>query len=274
MFTLNCKGRLLIIDEPVVMGIINITPDSFYAGSRNEHIPGILKKAEQMLSEGATILDIGGQSTRPGSEPLAAAIELERIIEPIKAIHQHFPKTFISVDTFYPEVASAAIAAGASIINDVSGGNEAMFTVAATSHVPYVCMHTKGTSQTMQQQAVYDDVTKEVLDYFNKKIYECKRVGLNDIIIDPGFGFAKTITQNFKLLKELSAFTITGKPLLAGVSRKSTIYKTLDITPEEAMNGTTVLHTIALQNGASILRAHDVKEAVEAIKLFTAYRKA
>lgn len=273
MFTLNCKGRLLVIDKPVVMGIINITPDSFYRDSRRQGTDAVLKQAEKMLHEGATILDIGGQSTRPGSEKLSAEQELERIIDPIKAIHTHFPDAFISVDTYYAEVAKEAVAAGSSIINDISAGSmdEKMISTVAALQVPYVLMHMQGTPQTMQQQLIYGNVTKEVLDFFIQKKDELQKAGIHDIIIDPGFGFGKTSTHNFELLRNLSVFKMLEAPLLLGISRKSTIYKTLGIAPEEALNGTTVLNTIGLMNGAGILRVHDVKEAKEAIALFNNY---
>lgn len=274
MFTLNCKGRLLVIDKPVVMGIINITPDSFYRDSRRQETDAVLKQAEKMLHEGATILDIGGQSTRPGSEKLSAEQELERIIEPIAAINSHFPDTLISVDTYYAEAAKEAVAAGASIINDISAGsidNKMISTVAALQ-VPYVLMHMQGTPQTMQQQPIYENVTKEVLDFFIQKKDELQQAGIPDVIIDPGFGFGKTIAHNFELLRNLPVFKMLDAPLLLGISRKSTIYKTLDITAEQALNGTTVLNTIGLMNGAGILRVHDVKEAKEATTLFSNYR--
>ena len=269
MFTLNCKGRLLVIDKPVVMGIINVTPDSFYSGSRITATDDILRQAEKMISEGASILDIGGQSSRPGSEDIGMEGELARVVPAIEAIHLHFPQSFISVDTYYATVAAAAVQAGAGIVNDISSGTldaEMIKTVAALN-VPYIAMHMKGTPKTMNQLANYIDVTLEVLDFFIKKIEECRLAGIKDVIVDPGFGFAKTISHNFILLKNLSIFKILEKPLLAGLSRKATIYKTLGISPEEALNGTTVLNTIALQNGANILRVHDVKEAVEIIKL-------
>jgi len=276
MFTLNCKGRLVTAVQPLVMGIINITPDSFHAESRQEDTVAIVKKARQMLDEGADILDIGGQSTRPGSRLLAAEEETNRVCHAIEAIIGSFPATIISVDTFYAKVAAAAVAAGASIVNDISAGamDEHMLQTVASLHTPYICMHMKGTPQTMQQQAKYENVTTEVLDYFIGKLDVFKKAGIHDIIVDPGFGFAKTSEHNFKLLKELSVFKITGKPLLVGLSRKSTISKTLGTTTAGALNGTTVLNTIALQNGADILRVHDVKEAVEAVKLFSAYQEA
>ena len=274
MFTLNCKGRLLTIDEPVVMGIINTTPDSFFTQSRIQTIEAALQTTEAMLSNGAVMIDVGGQSTRPGSEIVGADEESERVVPVIEAIHKHHPEAFISVDTYYAAVAENAVAAGASIINDISGGNynTAILNVAARYHTPYICMHIKGNAGEMHVVPDYDDVTKEVLDYFINKIPEWKQHHINDVIIDPGFGFSKNISHNFTLLKNLSVFKMLDKPILAGLSRKSTIYKTLQTTPENALNGTTVLNTIALLNGANILRVHDVKEAREAIQLVTAYK--
>jgi dihydropteroate synthase len=271
MFTLNCKGRLLALHQPVVMGIINITPDSFYKGSRKMNQDDILKQAEKNVIEGATMIDIGGLSTRPGSAEINPDEELQRVVPAVEAINKHFPEVFISIDTYRSKVAKESVEAGATIVNDISGGeldNEMIDTVAKLK-VPYICMHMKGHPETMQQFAKYEDVTKEVLDYFIFRMETCRRAGIHDIVIDPGFGFAKTIQHNFKLLSELEAFKILQKPLLVGVSRKSTIYKTLGITSEEALNGTTVLNTIGLMKGANILRVHDVKEAVEAIKLFS-----
>ena len=275
MFTLNCKGRLLIVDKPLVMGIINATPDSFFGGSRFNSIDDIAVKVEKMLHDGADIIDIGGQSTRPGSELISADEEIKRVIPAIELISKKFPAAFISVDTFYSEVAAAAVGAGASIINDISAGsmdNKMIGTVAGLK-VPYILMHMKGTPQTMQQNAVYENVTREILDFFITKTNELKKAGIVDMIIDPGFGFAKTIDHNFELLKELSVFKILDRPILLGVSRKTTIYKTLGITAGESLNGTTVLNTIGLINGASILRVHDVKEAKEAVTLFSAMNK-
>jgi dihydropteroate synthase len=274
MFTLNCKGTLLAADKPMVMGIINATTDSFYAGSRYTGVDAIVKKAEQMLNDGANILDMGGQSTRPGSELIPVEEELKKVISGVEAIHNKFPKAIISIDTFYSKVAELAIEAGASIINDISAGSmdESMISMAASLHVPYVLMHMKGFPKTMQQSAQYENVTKEVLDFFIQKVNELRQAGISDIIIDPGFGFGKTIEHNFELLRNLSVFQMLGCPLLLGISRKSTIYKTLGITAGEALNGTTVLHTIGLMNGADILRVHDVREAREAIQLVTACR--
>ncbi len=276
MFTLNCKGKLLVIDKPVVMGIINITPDSFYEGSRLQTNEKILFQAKKMIEEGASIIDIGGQSTRPGSERISVKEELQRVLPALEIILKNFPDTIISVDTYQSEVAEETIKAGASMINDISSGNmdNEMINTVAKLGVPYICMHMKGTPENMQQQPKYENITKEILDFFIKKIDECKHAGINDVIIDPGFGFGKTISHNFTLLKHLSVFKMLEKPIMAGLSRKSTIYKTLGITSGDALNGTTVLNTLALQNGANILRVHDVKEAKEAITLYTKYSGA
>ena len=275
MFTLNCKGRLLVVDKPLVMAIINATPDSFYGGSRFNGVDGIVAQAEKMLSDGADIIDIGGQSTRPGSELISAEDEIKRVIPAIKAIAEKFPGSFISIDTYYSKVALAAVDAGACIVNDISAGNidNKMIETIAALKVPYILMHMKGTPQNMQQNATYENVTSEVLDFFISKTNELKNAGILDVIIDPGFGFAKTIEHNFELLKNLTVFKMLDNPILIGVSRKSTIYKTLGINADEALNGTTVLNTIGLMNGASILRVHDVKEAKEAVTLFSAMNK-
>lgn len=272
MYTLNCGGKLLVIDQPIVMGILNATPDSFFSGSRVINESDVVLRAAKMLKEGATIIDIGGQSTRPGATIVGADEECNRVVPAIESIVKHFPGAIISVDTFYADVAKAAVAAGATMVNDVSGGmfDENMLSAVAACNVPYICMHTKGTPDTMHANPHYDDLVKEVLDYFIERVDTCRSAGIKDIIIDPGFGFAKNIAHNFELLRQLAVFKMLEKPLLLGISRKSTIYKTLGITPEEALNGTTVLHTIGLVNGASILRVHDVKEAVEAIKLVAA----
>jgi len=275
MFTLNCKGRILVIDKPIVMGIINATPDSFFGGSRFNGVEEIVAEAEKMLNDGADILDIGGQSTRPGSELISVDEEIERVIPAIKAIAKKNPKAFISIDTFYSKVAMAAVDAGASIVNDISAGSMdgKMIATVAELKVPYILMHMKGTPQTMQQNTNYENVTLEVLDHFISKTNELQKAGIVDIIIDPGFGFAKTIDQNFELLKNLSVFKMLDKAIMLGISRKSTIYKTLGVNADEALNGTTVLNTIGLMNGASILRVHDVKEARETIKIFSATYK-
>jgi dihydropteroate synthase len=258
------------------MGIINATPDSFYEGHLKYGKDDILQMAGKMISDGATILDIGGQSTRPGSQPIGIEEELERAIPIVASIYEKYPDTVISIDTYNSEVAIAAVATGASIVNDISGGSldKAMIQTVADLKVPYICMHMQGTPANMQKEPKYTDVVKEVLDHFISKLDECSKAGIKDIIIDPGFGFGKTIEHNFQLLKRLSVFSMTNRPILVGLSRKSTVYKTLGITVSEALNGTTVLNTMALLNGASILRVHDVKEAKEAITLYKAYKKA
>ncbi len=272
MFTLNCKGRLLVLDKPVVMGIINVTPDSFFASSRKQNSDELLKQAERMISDGAAILDIGGQSTRPGSDVVSEAEELNRVVPAINAICDKFPEIILSIDTYYAKVASESVAAGASIVNDISGGSfdKKMIPVVAGLGVPYILMHIKGTPASMHQPTHYDDLARELLDFFISRIDTLKKAGIKDIIVDPGFGFSKSIAQNFELLGKFQVFQILNHPLLAGISRKSIIYKTLDITADEALNGTTVLNTICLMKGASILRVHDVKEAKQAIDLVTA----
>lgn len=258
------------------MGIINATPDSFYEGHLKYSKENILKMAGKMIEDGAAILDIGGQSTRPGSQPITTEEELGRVIPLLASIHEKHPNIIISIDTYNSEVAKTAVAAGATIVNDVSGGNmdKAMIATVADLKVPYVCMHMQGTPATMQKAPTYTDVVKEVLDYFISKVDECSKAGIKDVIIDPGFGFGKTIEHNFQVLKKLPALSITGRAILVGLSRKSMIYKTLGIPVADALNGTTVLNTMALMNGASILRVHDVKEAKEAVALYTLYKKA
>ena len=270
MYTLNCKGKLLVVDKPLVMGIINATPDSFYADSRFSGRDRILEQAEKLIAEEADIVDIGGQSTRPGSEAISEEEELKRIIGGIEAVHQQFPDVVISVDTYYAAVAKVAVDAGASIINDISGGNldKEMVTTVSRFPVPYIAMHMKGDPATMHQYANYENVTREVLDYFVQKKEQYKTAGIRDIIFDPGFGFSKTIDDNFQLLKNLPVFKVLDAPILIGLSRKSSIYKTLGISAAEALNGTTALNMIALMNGADILRVHDVKEAKEVITLY------
>lgn len=275
MYTLNCKGRLLVVDQPLVMGIMNLTPDSFYAGSRYGEAD-ILQQAERMIREGAAILDIGGQSTRPGSERIPVDEELKRVAAAIESIHQRFPETVISIDTFQSRVATEAVAAGASIVNDVSAGSidSAMLSTVAGLQVPYVLMHMKGTLDTLKQEMTYENLTREVLDFFIRQVALCRQAGIKDIILDPGFGFGKNSAQNLALLKQLPVLHMLECPVLVGLSRKRTIWKTLGITAGEALNGTTVLNTISLLNGAHILRVHDVKEAVEAVKLYEAYGRA
>lgn len=275
MFTLNCNGRLLAVDKPLVMGIINTTPDSFYEASRSQTVDAILRLAEKMIEEGAAILDIGGQSTRPGSTVVSAEEEFKRVIPAVEAIHKRFPEIIMSIDTYYSLVVRETVAAGVSIINDTSAGSvdASLIPTVASLRVPYVLMHMQGTQKTMQHSPSYKNVTREVLDFFIAKIDDLKKAGIHDIIIDPGFGFGKTISHNFELLRNLNLFKMLDHPLLLGISRKSTIYKTLGSTATGALNGTTVLNTIGLMNGASIVRVHDVKEAKEAIELVRAVYK-
>jgi len=269
MFTLNCKGRLLTIDSPIVMGIINVNEDSFFRGSRHLENKDVLATVERMLSDGASILDIGGQSTRPGSPQISEDEELRRVVPAIELIRKDFPQTFISVDTYYSNVAKAAVEVGADIINDISAGSidENLLKTVAVLSVPYILMHMQGRQTTMQQSPAYDNVTRDVLDFLIQKKALLQSMGIKDIIVDPGYGFGKTIRHNFTLLKNQKVFEMLDCPILTGISRKSTIYKTLDTDADHALNGTTVLNTIALLNGASILRVHDVKEAAEAVKL-------
>lgn len=276
MFTLNCKGRLLVLEKPAVMGIINITPDSFYSESRKTLLQDIIRQAGDMLGEGATILDLGAQSTRPGSEYLGPGEEWARLEPVIPVLAEKFPDAIISVDSFHHQVAARAVAAGAHIINDISGGkmDPEMLPVVGGLGVPYICMHMKGTPQTMQSLARYDNLLLELMDYFSERVAACKAAGIHDIILDPGFGFAKNITQNFELLNKMEALSVLGYPLLLGISRKSMITKTLSIDAREALNGTTVLNTIGLGKGAQILRVHDVKAAVEAVELFVRLKGA
>ncbi|MGY4385390.1 dihydropteroate synthase [Pedobacter sp. UYP24] len=267
--TLNLRGKLLNLARPCVMGIINITPDSFYTGSRASTTEQALVKAEQHLKDGAVFLDLGAYSSRPGAKDITEHEELSRLIPIVKAIHKNFPKAFLSVDTFRSEVAKAAIHSGAHLINDISGGSldEAMFSTIAALNVPYIIMHMKGTPQTMKMEANYRDFRIEISNYFSEKIFVLKKLGVKDLIIDPGFGFAKTTAHNFELLNHLEDLQHFGYPLLSGTSRKGMIYKTLEVSADESLNGTTVLNTISLMKGASILRVHDVKEAIECIEL-------
>lgn len=269
MFSLTLKNKKHSFTKPAVMGIINATPDSFYAGSRQQTIDAALQATEKMLQDGASFIDIGGQSTRPNSDIVSIDEELNRVIPMIEAITKNFCEANISIDTYNAAVASLAIQAGACVVNDISGGtmDAAMHTTVAALQVPYVCMHIKGTPQTMQQLTNYTNVVEDVTVFLKNQIAKLETAGVADIIIDVGFGFAKTAEQNFELIKNLSNFKQHRKPVLIGVSRKSSIYKTLGTTANEALNGTTVLNTISILNGANILRVHDVKEAVEAIKL-------
>lgn len=262
-----------MVDKPLIMGIINVTPDSFYQGKIRNSVSDYVEQARMMLEEGADILDIGGQSTRPGSERISAKEEMERVIPVIESIVKNFPAAFMSSDTYHAAVAKAAVMAGACIVNDISGGgmDAEMLATIASLEVPFILMHMKGHPENMQQHASYENIALEVMDYFILKSDACKKAGIRDIILDPGFGFSKTAAQNFELLNELDAFSIMDMPILSGLSRKSTIYKTLNISPEDALNGTTVLHTMALLNGTMLLRVHDVKEARQAVLLTEAY---
>lgn len=252
------------------MGILNLTPDSFYDGGRYTNAENIRAQLEKMVHEGATIIDMGGASTRPGADPVAPHEELKRVLPVIELTKKYFPEIIISVDTFHSSVAREAVNAGAHIINDVSGGqsDDKMFETIVALEVPYILMHSKGTPKTMSKLNQYNDLTLDILDFFIERIGKLRASGVKDIIIDPGFGFAKNIEQNFKLLKSLQTFKILDVPILAGLSRKSMIWRSLNIRPEEALNGTTALNMIALLNGADILRVHDVKEAVQTIKMF------
>ncbi|NNC45384.1 MAG: dihydropteroate synthase, partial [Winogradskyella sp.] len=263
--TINCNGILIDLTSPKVMGILNVTPDSFYDGGTLTDNKTLLTKVESMLNDGATFIDVGGYSSRPGADDITVEEELNRVIPKITLILKHFPEILISVDTFRSKVAVEAISCSAAMVNDISAGHldDQMIPTVGSLGVPYVMMHMRGTPQTMKQLTVYDDLIKELNLYFAKRIALAIEHKINDIIIDPGFGFAKTIDQNFELLKHLELLKISERPLLAGVSRKSMIYKTLNTTSKQALNGTTALNMLALNNGASILRVHDVKEAME-----------
>jgi dihydropteroate synthase len=267
---INTAGRLLDLSIPKVMGVLNITPDSFYKGSRVTDEKEIIGVAGNMLKDGADMLDIGGYSSRPGAADVSPEEERKRVINAICLIHREFPDAILSIDTFRSEIAYEAVTkCGASIINDISGGeaDTNMFSIVRSLNVPYIIMHMKGKPENMQDNPVYDDVVADILKWFGDRIGKLQYAGVKDIIIDPGFGFGKTINHNFELLNRLGDFSVAGLPLLAGVSRKSMIWKTLEVIPEEALNGTTVLNTVALLKGADILRVHDVKEAVQAVKL-------
>lgn len=273
---INAGGKLLDLEIPKVMGILNITPDSFYSGSRYNTDDEILKTATRMLEDGAAILDVGGYSSRPGAKDISAEEERNRVLKVIKLINREFPEAIISVDTFRAEIAREAIVeCGASIINDISGGDADinMFQVVMSLNVPYIMMHMKGDPRTMQNKPVYDEIVADILKWFGERIFKLKSAGVKDIIIDPGFGFGKTSEHNFELLRRLGDFSIAGLPVLVGISRKSMIWKTLNIDAEGALNGTTAINAIALYCGADILRVHDVKEAVETVKLIDRLRQ-
>ncbi|WP_445721656.1 dihydropteroate synthase [Flavobacterium sp.] len=266
---INCKGNLIDLKNPKVMGILNTTPDSFFDGGKFNDEKKILNQVEKMLQDGATFIDVGAYSSKPGAEFVTEEQELSRLLPVLELILKHFPNIYLSIDTFRSNVAKRAVENGAAMINDISAGllDDKMIETVAQLQVPYVMMHMKGNPQNMQSLANYDDIVKEMVFYFSERINTARRFGLNDIIIDPGFGFAKTLEHNYEVMRKMDYFSILELPLLIGVSRKSMIYKLLESTPQEALNGTTVLNTIALQRGASILRVHDVKEAMECVKI-------
>jgi dihydropteroate synthase len=268
---INLKQTLLDLTKPRIMGILNITPDSFYEGSRFTDLSKILAQTEKMLSAGATFLDIGGHSTRPGATPVSEDEELKRVLPVVEAIIHNFPEAFISIDTFRASVAQQCVEAGAVMVNDVSGGtlDDKMFETVAKLNIPYVLMHSRGTPETMNQMTDYQDLVTDVLDDLQRKIYQLRQLGQKDIIIDLGFGFAKTADQNYVLLTHLEDFKLLDCAMLVGVSRKSMIWRKLNISPNDSLNGTTVLNTVALMKGANILRVHDVQEAMEVVKLMT-----
>jgi dihydropteroate synthase len=269
--TWNVNGRVVDFSTPKVMGILNVTPDSFYDGNRHFDHTAAIKQTEKMVKDGADMIDVGGYSSRPGADDISPDEEAQRVVGIITAIAKEFPGVPISIDTFRSEVGAKALDAGAVIINDITGGDHdpALRKLAVSRRAPYIVMHMRGTPQTMNKLTQYTNVVKEVITVLQKKVHDYQEEGLTDIAIDPGFGFAKTVEQNFGMLSNLEAFALMGRPLLVGVSRKSMIWRTLEIKPEEALNGTTVLNTVALLKGADILRVHDVKEAVECIKLYS-----
>lgn len=269
---MNLRGNLVSLDSPLVMGILNVTPDSFYTGSRHQQNTALIRKAEEMLSAGATILDIGGYSSRPGAEHISEEEETRRTTDAIAAIIGAFPEAYISIDTFRAGVARKSVESGACIINDISGGSldDQMFPTVAQLGTPYILMHMKGTPQNMIKQTDYDDLITDIYSYFSRKVGQLNGLGVSDIVLDPGFGFSKTREQSYEVLRNLGYFKSMKLPLLAGISRKSMIYKELGLDPENALNGTTALNMIALTNGASLLRVHDVQPAMEAIRLFKA----
>jgi dihydropteroate synthase len=268
--TINCKGQFIDLTTPKVMGILNVTPNSFYDGGMYKSSSEMLTKVGKMLSDGATFIDVGAYSSKPSAEYVSEEEELQRIIPIINLILEYYPETLLSVDTFRSEVAKVCIENGAAIINDISAGNldDKMLETIAKYNVPYIMMHMRGTPETMQKMTTYYDIVKEILFYFSEKVARARSFGINDLIVDPGFGFAKTLDQNYEVLQKMELFEILELPLLAGFSRKSMIYKTLQTSADEALNGTTVLNTVALTKGAKILRVHDVKEAMECVTLF------
>ena len=273
--TINCKGKLISLQQPKVMGILNVTPDSFFDGGKYKDELSVLKQVEKMITDGATFIDIGGYSTRPGAFEIAVDTELKRMVPIVELLSKEYPEAILSIDTFRSKVAKECIQHGAAIINDISAGlqDDNMLPIVAELGVPYIMMHMRGTPKNMQQQTDYVDLIKEILLFFSEKLTLAKSFGIKDIIIDPGFGFAKTLEQNYQLLRQMALLKLIEHPILAGLSRKSMIYKLLDTTAENALNGTTALHMVSLQNGANILRVHDVKEATECIKLYEQLNK-
>ena len=269
---INCKGRLINLAQPKVMGILNCTPDSFFDGGKYRSENQFLQQAEKLLTDGADFIDIGAYSSKPNAEFVSEDEEITRIVPVVELVLKHFPDTIISIDTFRAKVAQATVESGAAIINDISAGllDDAMLQTAGRLKVPFIMMHMRGTPQTMVKLTQYENIVKEMLFYFSERIAAARKHGVDDIIIDPGFGFAKTLKQNYEVLNKMELFNLTEVPLLVGVSRKSMIYKLLDTNPQDALNGTTALNTIALTKGAKILRVHDVKEAVEAVKIHNA----
>lgn len=267
--TINCKGTLVDLTKPKVMGILNVTPDSFFDGGKYKNERDILIQAEKMLGEGATFIDVGAYSSRPGAKHISEEEELQRMLPVVELLIKNFPEIIISVDSFRSRVVEESINAGAALVNDISGGkmDEQMFETVAKLQVPYIMMHMQGTPQNMQQNPQYENVVTEVVSFFAEQLFKLRQLKVNDVIIDVGFGFGKTLNQNYELLKNISMFKSLDIPILTGVSRKSMLYKLLGITPQEALNATAVANTIALLNGTHILRVHDVKEAVEAVKI-------
>ena len=268
--TLNIKGNLVSLKEPLIMGILNITPDSFYAGSRKQTESDIAAQIEKIMNEGAAMVDLGGYSSRPDAAEVSEEEEMRRLEVALKLINLDYPNVTVSIDTFRSSIARRCVEEyGAAIVNDISGGelDDNMFETVAELRVPYIIMHMRGTPQTMQSLVDYDSITADIMKYFARKLEKLFLLGMNDVILDPGFGFSKTLTQNYELMRHLSDFRIFNLPLLVGISRKSMIYKLLDSTPEESLNGTTVLNTFALLNGADFLRVHDVRAAVEAVRI-------
>lgn len=273
--TLNCKGKILSLNDPIVMGILNVTPDSFFDGGKHNSDKAIIEQAEKMILEGAKIIDIGGMSSRPGAKIISESAELKRILPAIKGIHSEFPEVIISIDTVNANVAKEAVNAGASIVNDISAGklDPKMYQTVAQLETPYILMHMKGLPSGMQSNPNYENVVQEILDFFIWEIEKLQISGIKDIVLDVGFGFGKTVQHNYDLLKSMHVFKMLDYPILAGISRKSMICKVLKINPKHALNGTTALHMVALQQGAKILRVHDVKEAMEVIALWKALER-